>query len=92
MIVRILTEGQFRIEQSALAELNELDDAVLTACKTEDRPVFEAALTRLIDRVREVGEPLGLEELLPSDFVLPMADATMEEVAELLTDEGLIPD
>lgn len=91
MIVRILTEGQLRLPDSALDELNALDDAVLGACQGKDEAAFQTALATLLDRVRELGEPLALDELVESDFVLPMADATIEEVDRMMADDGLIP-
>jgi hypothetical protein len=49
------------------------------------------ALDALLDKVRAVGAPLPDEELVPSDLVLPSSDASLDEVRELLGDEGLIP-
>jgi hypothetical protein len=91
MIVRILTEGQLRVPDSAMDELNALDDTVLGACQSKDEAGFQAALKTLLDRVRELGEPLALDELVESDFVLPMGDATIEEVERMMADDGLIP-
>ena len=91
MIVRILTEGQLRLPDTALDELNHLDDTLLHTCVAKDEAAFQVALKTLLDRVRAVGEPLGDDELVPSDFVLPMEDATIEEVEAMMNDEGLIP-
>lgn len=91
MIVRILTEGQLRLPDSAMDELNALDDTVLGACQSKDEAAFQAALKTLLDRVRELGEPLALDELVESDFVLPMGDATIDEVERMMADDGLIP-
>jgi hypothetical protein len=91
MIVRILTEGQLRLPDTALAELNELDDVVLRSCQAKDQTAFEKALADLLDRARELGEPLAVDEIVESDFVLPMSDATLEEVEEMMAGDGLIP-
>lgn len=91
MIVRILTEGQFTVPDSALDELNQLDDTLLHTCSAQDEKSFEVALKTLLDRVRELGEPLPDEELKESDFVLPMSDATLEEVEAMMAEDGLIP-
>jgi len=91
MIVRILTEGQLRLPDTALEELNGLDDSLLGACQSKDEAAFQTALKTLLDRVRELGEPLPLEELAESDFVLPMGDATIDEVERMMADDGLIP-
>ena len=88
MIIRIAEEGQFRLSDEARARINELDDALEKALPTEG---FGAALAALLDEVRTLGEPLPDDELLPSDVVLPPADATAEEVQALLSDDGLIP-
>ena len=37
------------------------------------------------------GEPLPDDSLVDSHLILPPADATLEEVRELLGDDGLIP-
>ncbi len=88
MIVRISEEGQYRLSDEAQARINELDEALERALSGEG---FSAALAALLDEVRTIGEPLADDELLPSDVVLPPADATAEEVRAMLGEEGLIP-
>ncbi len=88
MIVRIAGEGQYRLSDEAQTRINELDAALEQAL---DSPGFAAALAALIDEVRTIGEVLSDEELLPSDVVLPPADATSDEVRSMLSDDGLIP-
>jgi hypothetical protein len=41
--------------------------------------------------VRSAGTPLADDTLEDSDLILPPADATIDEVRELLSDDGLIP-
>jgi hypothetical protein len=41
--------------------------------------------------VREAGKPLPVDSLQPSDFVLPDSDAHVDDVREMLGDEGLVP-
>jgi hypothetical protein len=41
--------------------------------------------------VRTVGVPRAGEEYAESDLILPPADAGLEEVREMLADDGLIP-
>ena len=88
MIIRISGEGQYRLDDTAQARINELDDALEASL---DGPGFTDALAALIAEVRTIGQPLSDEELVPSDVVLPPADATVDEVRAMLTDEGLIP-
>ena len=91
MIVRILGEGQVEVPDSELDSLNELDDALQRAVDGGDEEGFSQSLTALLSRVRDVGRPLPDDEIVPSDLVLPSADASLAEVRELLGDEGLIP-
>ena len=91
MIVRILGEGQFRVDDSATTELNHLDTALETAVERGDEPAFQAALTSLLAQVRTEGSPLPPDTLEPSDLILPHQDSSMDEVRKLLTDDGLIP-
>jgi PspAA-like protein len=91
MIVRILGEGQLRVDDSASAELNSLDATLEKAVNSGDEPAFHAALQALIDRVRALGTPLAADALEPSELILPRAEANLDEVRKMLTGEGVIP-
>jgi hypothetical protein len=93
VIVRILGEGQWTLDEGRVSDLNELDDAVDAAVSAGDQGRLTAALAELLNEVRVVGTPVPDAELLDSDLILPSADATLEEVRELLdpAGEGLIP-
>ena len=91
MIVRISGEGQFSIDDAATAELNRLDGELEAAVNRNDEAAFTAALHGLLDQVRARGSALPADTLEPSDLILPPEDASMDEVREMLTEEGLIP-
>ncbi len=91
MIVRILGEGQWEVSDDRLDELNRLDTEVEGAVEADDQVTFSRALAALLDDVRTAGSPLPADVLHDSDLILPHADATIEEVRALLSDEGLIP-
>ena len=91
MIVRILGEGQLEIPDSAVGELNELDQALEAAVERSDEAAFRQALAALLAKVRELGSPARADDLRPSELIVPQPDATMAEVRKLLTDDGLIP-
>ena len=92
MIVRLLGEGQFRVDDALLARLNELDDEVEKAVADGDERALWTGLQALADAVRENGVKLADEDLSPSDAVVPPEDLSLEEARELLQDEGFIPD
>jgi hypothetical protein len=91
LIVRILGEGQYDVAASALDRLNELDAAVETAIAAGDETSFRPALHALLEGVRTVGVPHAIDAIDESDLILPDGDATLEEVRDLLADDGLIP-
>jgi hypothetical protein len=91
MIVRILGEGQWDVAEGDLEELNKLDSEVEAAVESGDEPTFSLTLAALLHKVRTTGTPLPDESLDDSDLILPPSDATIEEVRELLGDDGLIP-
>ena len=93
MIVRILGEGQFRVDDSAAAELNRLDAEIEAAVEHGDEAAFTEALTGMLNQVRTEGSPLPPDILEPSELILPAQDSSMDDVRKLLatTDEGLIP-
>jgi hypothetical protein len=91
VIIRVLGEGQFDLPEDALPRLNELDSAVEAAVESGDEQAFATALAALLDGVRSAGVPHAADALDESDLILPPADASLEEVRELLSDEGLIP-
>ncbi len=93
MIVRILGEGQRRVDDAHADLLNGLDSGLERAVESGDEGAFRSALADLLGQVRTLGEPLADDALEPSDAVLPAEDATLQEVREMLSDsaEGLIP-
>jgi PspA-Associated protein len=91
MIVRILGEGQYDLSDDAVSALNDLDAEVEAAIEAGDEGSFGEALASLLDGVRTAGVPHDAESLAPSDLILPMADATLDEVRDMLSGDGLIP-
>ena len=91
MIGRILGEGQYDDADDALGRLNDYDAAVEAAFEDDDREAFATALTKLLDGVRTAGVPHEVDSLDESDLILPPADASIDEVRALLSDDGLIP-
>ena len=92
MIVRLMGEGQYRIDDSLRERLNELDGQAMGALEAEDEKTLDAKLQDMWDLVQAEGDPLPADDLSPSDVLIPPADLTLEETRELFQDEGLIPD
>jgi hypothetical protein len=91
VIVRIATEGQYEVEDDAVAALNELDNDAVAACDTGDDERFRTTYSKLLDLIRTHGRPLDEGELEGSDLILPPPDVSLEEAKAEFSGEGLIP-
>jgi hypothetical protein len=76
VIVRVMGEGQFRLDEDAVGRLNELD----------------RYLDEMAALVRRDGERLPEDDLSPSDAIVPPSDMTLAETKMLFSEQGLIPD
>ena len=92
MIVRLMGEGQYRIEDSLRERLEELDGRAVTALDRNDEGELDGYLDEMWKLVESEGEPLPLEDLHPSDVIIPPSDLTLEETRALFSEDGLIPD
>jgi hypothetical protein len=92
VIVRLMGEGQYRLDDSLTARLNELDDRAQAAVEAEDEAALDQLLDEMAELVRHEGQPLADEHLTASDVVVPPSDLTLEETKRLLSHEGFIPD
>lgn len=90
MIVRILGEGQFRVDDDTASKLTALDKDLDAAVRDCQEAAFSAALRGAIALVRTNGAPLEADEIATADYILPFSDATVDEVHKLLAD-GTIP-
>jgi len=95
MIVRIFSEGQYRIDDDAHeqvhAQVHELDNECVTAVEAGDAERFHACYEQLLDLIRSKGEKLADDELTGSDVMLPPADISLDEARETFSGEGLLP-
>jgi hypothetical protein len=94
VIIRILGEGQFDVDDESVAELNRLDTEVEAAVEAGDDGAFRTALATLLAGVRAHGTAHAADSLDQSDLILPPEDASIAEVRTMLEDNegGLIPD
>ncbi len=93
MIVRLMGDGQYRVDEGVVQALNELDDRAQAAIEAGDEPELDQALDEMWRMVQSAGERLPDEELSPSHVVIPPSDLTLEETRQLVgSPEGFIPD
>ena len=92
MIVRILSEGQFKLPDDVQTQLNELDNEAVAAVEGGDEDKFHSLFDQMLSLVESDGEAVADDELVESDVILPPRDVSFEEAAGEFTGDGLIPD
>jgi hypothetical protein len=92
MIVRIMGEGQWRVDDDTIKELDSLDNEGAQALQQGDEEGLRRLLATMAETVRGRGERLPDADLHPSDAIVPPEDLTLDEAHELWEGEGLIPD
>ena len=90
MIVRILSEGQYRLDSGYLDQLNNLDDRLVQVVAAGEEDQYQRLFAEMLAVVREKGSRVGEEELLESDIILPAPDTSLKEARGLFIGDGLI--
>lgn len=89
MIVRILGEGQYRLDDAHHAQLAPLDVELGDAVEKDDNARFQATLSGALALVR-TGTLVPADTLEQSDLILPHEGASLDEVRKLLTEDGIV--
>jgi chromosome condensin MukBEF complex kleisin-like MukF subunit len=92
VIVRLMGEGQWQVDDSLRARLDELDAETERAVEAGDEEALHAALHALHEAVRSAGEKLDHAHLAASDAVIPPEDLDLDEARALLAGEDIFPD
>lgn len=92
MIVRLMGEGQYRVDDAIVQRLNELDENAEEAVEKGDEARLRGTLAGMAALVRDNGERLEDSDLRASDAIVPPDDLSLDEARELFSGEGLIPD
>jgi hypothetical protein len=87
MIVRILEDGQYKVDKSTAKKLEKLDAKLGKALDRSDEAEFDKALAALVKTVHASGKRLEPSVITPSDLALPAATSTLAEVRVLLASE-----
>jgi hypothetical protein len=92
MIIRILGEGQYKLDESLLDRVNKIDNQIVNHVSHNNKDEFAKDLVNLISTIKELAEPLDPAEILPSDIIIPPSDLSFEEARQVFCDDGLIKD
>jgi len=92
VIVRLMGEGQFEVDDEVAKGLNDLDEKAGEAVERGDEEQLRALLERMAEAVRTNGSRVPDDDLRGSEAIVPPEDLSLEEARELFEGEGLIPD
>lgn len=84
MIVRVLDEGQYELDEDAVARVEALDATLSQALSAGDEAWFTRALASLLAEIRSSGRRLDPATIVPSDMAVPSEGSSLEEVRALL--------
>jgi len=92
MIIRILGEGQFRLDDKLLDNLNKIDNHIVDHVNKGNQTEFMKDLDKLISTVKEFGEPLDPVDIVQSGLIFPPEDLSFEEAKRVFSGTGIIKD
>jgi chromosome condensin MukBEF complex kleisin-like MukF subunit len=92
VIVRLMGEGQYEVDDEVAKGLNDLDEQAAQALERGDEEQLGGLLRRMAEAVRLNGTRVPDEDLRGSEAIVPPDDLSLDEARELFEGEGLIPD
>jgi hypothetical protein len=84
MIVRILGENQYRVDDAHLEAITNLDEDMLVAIDTDNEAHFQSLLKQLLEFVQQHGQQVPNDELVTSDVIVPGPDMSLAEARKYL--------
>jgi hypothetical protein len=92
VIVRLMTEGRFEVDDEVAKGLNVIDDQAGAALERGDEEQLGELLKRMAEAVRTNGVRVPDDDTSASDAIIPPDDLSLDEARRFFEDEGLIPD
>jgi len=92
VIVRLMGEGQFEVDEEVAKGLNDLDEKAGEAVERGDEEQLRVLLGRMAEAVRTNGSRVPDDDLRGSEAIVPPEDLSLDEAKQLFEGEGLIPD
>lgn len=89
MIVRISSEGQYRLSSALLDQVNEMDDQLVDSIADLAHEDFAAQYERMLALIRDEGTRIENDELVESHVIMPPADISVEEARRFFIEDGL---
>lgn len=84
MIVRILSDNQYRLDNRHKPAIAQLDNRLLEAVQQGDQAAFARLLFQLVQLIQENGQPVPSHELVALDVIVPAPDVTLHTAKHFL--------
>ena len=92
MIIRVLGEAQYELDDGAASQLDQLEVDAQAAIEAGDEDGFHARYAELLEKLRASAARVPDDDLRPSDVILPPSDVSFEEAKGDFSEHGLLPD
>lgn len=92
MIIRIMGQGQYRVNSSLFDDLNKVDNKIVGYVEKGNKKAYKKSLDELIDMVIREGKKVAAKEIVESDIIVPPADMTIEEARDIFKGSGIFKD
>ncbi len=89
MIIRVMGEGQYRVDSALFDTLNEIDNRIVEDAQKGNQQEYERSLAELIGCIQREGQRIADTELIESDIIVPPADMTLAEARDVFKGTGL---
>jgi hypothetical protein len=101
-VARVMGQGQYRIDALTVSKLNKIDNDIVKLVSEDAsssdnggsddvNSKFQHMLIEMISLITDKGIQVDLAEIIPSDFIVPPSDVSIDEAREMFRGEGLIP-
>lgn len=89
MIIRVMGDGQYRVDSALFDTLNAIDNRIVGHVQQGDATEFRRDLAELIGCIRREGERISDTKLVESDIIVPPGDLTLAEARDVFKGTGI---
>lgn len=89
MIIRIIGQGQYRIDSSLFDDLNKIDNRIVGYVEKGNTKAYRKGLSEMIGIIVSEGKKVPSKEIIESDIIVPPADMSLEEARQVFKGSGI---
>lgn len=89
MIIRIIGQGQYRVDSSLFDTLNRIDNRIVGHVEKGNEKGYRKGLDELIGTIVSEGKKVPGKEIIESDVIVPPADMSLDEARQVFRGTGI---